>query len=72
MVKQAKMPKNGSMVLEFIQAYIKIHQVSPSYEAIAQGLGMKSKSNAYRIVKRLTEHGMLETLPRKFYGIRIK
>lgn len=72
MDKQSKMPKNGSKALEFIQAYIKIHKVSPSYEAIAKGLGMKAKSNAYRIVKRLVEHGMLETLPGKFYGIRVK
>lgn len=59
-------------VLRFIRAYMKIHGVSPSYEVLAKGLGMKSRSNMHRIVKRLGQEGHLEVRPRKFHGVKVK
>lgn len=73
------MPRNRSVmtnrwetVLRFIKAYVKIHGVSPSYEVLAKGLGMKSRSNMHRMVKRLEEEGHLEVKPRKFHGVKVK
>jgi len=59
-------------VIRFIRAYIQIHGVSPSYGVLAQGIGLKSKANVHRIVKRLEAEGLLERNPRKFYGVRMK
>lgn len=58
-------------VLKFIQAYMKLHGVSPSYDVMAKTLGMKSRSNMHRIVKRLEQEGHLQTKPRKYYGIKL-
>ena len=59
------------MVLDFIRAYIKLHGVPPSYEVIARGIGLKSKSNIHRIIHRLKEDGHLVTKPYKFHAIRL-
>lgn len=58
-------------VLRFIRAYIKIHGVSPSYGVMAEGLGMKSRANMHRIVKRLEEEGHLQRRPNKIYGVKV-
>lgn len=57
------------LLLEFIKAYIKRHGVSPSYEVMAKSLGMKSKGNMHRVVKRLERDGLVKVRPRKFYGV---
>jgi SOS-response transcriptional repressor LexA len=58
-------------VLEFIRAYVKLHGVSPSYEVIAKGIGLNSKSNIHRIVHRLKADGHLVTKPYKFHAIKL-
>ena len=57
--------------MDFIKAYARLHGVPPSYEVIAKGLGLKSKSNIHRIVHRLKDDGHLVTKPYKFHAIRI-
>ena len=69
-LKQVKLTKRRKSVLDFIEAYIKLHGVSPSYEAIALGIGLSAKANAHRIVKRLELDGFVTT-SRGFYSIRI-
>lgn len=69
--KRSKMTGRWKLVLEFIQAYIKMYGVPPSYTIMAKGLGMKSRSNMHRIVHRLEEEGLLETKPRKYLSIRV-
>lgn len=68
---KSKMTKRWDLVLRFVQAYIKIHGAPPSYQIIANGLGMRSRSNMHRIVHRLEEEGLLETKPRKYLSIRV-
>jgi repressor LexA len=65
------MTDNWEKVLKFIKAYIRLHGVSPSYDVMAKSLGMKSRSNMHRIVKRLEEEGHLQKKPRKFYGVKV-
>ena len=65
------MSKRRQLVLDFIRAYIKLHGVPPSYEVIARGIGLKSKSNIHRIIHRLKEDGHLVTKPYKFHAIRL-
>ena len=43
--KLTTMTKHRQLVLDFIRAYIRLHGVPPSYEVIAKGIGLSSKSN---------------------------
>lgn len=63
--------ERSQLVLDFIKAYMKIHGIPPSYEVIAKGLGLKSKSNIHRIVHNLKDEGLIETKPYKFHAIRL-
>ena len=65
------MTERRKLVLEFIRAYVRLHGVPPSYEVIARGIGLKSKSNIHRIVHRLKQDGHLITRPYKFHAIRL-
>ena len=65
------MTKHRQLVLEFIRAYIRLHGVPPSYEVIAKGIGLSSKSNVHRIVHRLKEDGHLTIRPYKFHSIKL-
>jgi len=48
-----------------------LHGVPPSYEVIAKGIGLSSKSNVHRIVHRLKEDGHLTVRPYKFHSIKL-
>jgi len=65
------MTKHRQLVLDFIRAYIRLHGVPPSYEVIAKGIGLSSKSNVHRIVHRLKEDGHLTVRPYKFHSIKL-
>jgi SOS-response transcriptional repressor LexA len=68
---KARMTERWDLVLRFIKAYIKLNNAPPSYEILAKGLGMRSRSNMHRIVSRLKEEGLLETKPKKYLSIRV-
>jgi SOS-response transcriptional repressor LexA len=59
------------LVLDFIKAYIKLYGMSPSYQTIASGVGMKSKANIHRIIHRLQDEGLLTIRPYKFNSIKL-
>ena len=65
------MTPKEKLILEFIQAYIRKHGVSPSYEVMAKALGMKAKSNLHRYVLKLEGMGLVVRRPRKFYGVKV-
>jgi repressor LexA len=64
------MTKRQGMVLEFIRQYIAVHGFPPSYEDVAKGLSLKSRSNVHRMVHRLRKEGRLELKQRKFRSVR--
>ena len=65
------MTDRWQLVLDFIRAYVRRHGVSPSYEVMAKSLGLKSRANMHRIVRRLEKEGHLKVAPRKFYGLKV-
>jgi SOS-response transcriptional repressor LexA len=65
------MSEKHQLVLDFIRAYMKIHGVAPSYQVIANGIGLKSKSNIHRIVHNLQDEGWVTMRPYKFNSIRV-
>jgi repressor LexA len=58
-------------VLEFITAYTKVKGYAPSYMNIAQGLGLKSKSNIHRLVHELRVRGLLKLNPYKVRSLKV-
>ena len=68
---KAVMTPKWEKVLEFIRVYTKLHGASPSYEVMAKSLGLKSRANMHRIVRRLEGEGHLQVKPRKFYGLKV-
>tara|TARA_R110000868_G_scaffold119157_1_gene315702 strand:+ start:348 stop:578 length:231 start_codon:yes stop_codon:yes gene_type:complete len=65
------MTDHRKLILDFIKAYVKIHGIPPSYEVIANGVGLRSKSNIHRIVHRLRADGFLTVKPYKFRSIKL-
>lgn len=46
-------------LLDFVDAYICNHGFSPSYEEMAEHLGLRSKSSVHRLASALIERGYL-------------
>lgn len=59
------MTKRQKEVLDFILAFWAEKGYSPSYEDIANALGISSKSNVHRIIYALVNRGFLKNQPRK-------
>jgi SOS-response transcriptional repressor LexA len=65
------MSAKHQLVLDFIRAYIRMYGMSPSYQVIALGIGMKSKANIHRIIHKLQDEGLLTIRPYKFNSIKL-
>lgn len=57
------MTPKQKLVLDFIKTYFEIKGFAPSYANIAQGIGLKSKSNIHRLVHELKKQGLLDLKP---------
>ena len=65
MTTQETMTTQQRALLAFIVGYIRSHNgVAPSYQQMAEALGLKSKSGVHRAVKSLVERGHLKDMPR--------
>ena len=49
-------------LLAFIQAYSARHEQMPSFQEMADGLGLRSKSSVHRLITSLEERGHIERL----------
>lgn len=54
--------------------YLKAHKsdVSPSYEEMAEAMGLASKSGIFRLIEGLKERGYVENIPHQARTIRIR
>lgn len=57
--------------LRFITGFITERGYSPSYNEISEGLDIKSRSSAHRIVSELVQRGYLRHLPQHKRGLQI-
>lgn len=72
MRKKREAPTEAQVkVLEFITAYMKVKGYAPSYMNIAQGLGLKSKSNIHRLVHELRIRGLIKLNPYKIRSLKL-
>jgi repressor LexA len=65
------MTPKQKLVLDFIELYIKMKGYAPSYLNIAQGLGMRSKSNIHRLVHELEAEGHIKIKPHLVRSIKL-
>ena len=65
------MTKKQTLVYEFIRAYFKVHGCSPSYEEIARGLGLKSRSNVHRMLHKMRREGMVSLKVKKYRSLQL-
>lgn len=56
-------------VLNFIQGYVQQYDMAPSLAEIAQGIGIRSRGAAHRLVQALAEHGRVRLLPGRKRGV---
>ena len=57
--------RRQNAVLEFVGKYCAEHGHSPSYQEIADAVGIASKSGVKRLIDGLVERGRLEMMPRR-------
>jgi repressor LexA len=69
--KQEGLTPRQELVLEFVHAYIKLKGYPPSYNNIAQGMKLKSRSNIHRLVHELRQKGYLKVQAHKFRSLRV-
>lgn len=55
--------KRQSDVLKFIREYNEDNGHSPSYQNIADNVGIRSKSHVLRVVSALAERGWIKKIP---------
>jgi len=59
------------IVLDFISMYIKMKGFPPSYQEIAIGLNLRSKSNIHRIIHSLQKKGLLHVKPHMIRSLKV-
>lgn len=52
-------------LLDFIRSYIAKHESAPSYDEMAAGIGLRSKSPISDIIDALVERGAIDRLPNR-------
>lgn len=57
-----ELTERAKSVLAFIDAYTEEKGWAPSFEEIAVGMGMKSRSNIHRVAKKLKELGLVSMM----------
>ncbi|MFK7866925.1 MAG: transcriptional repressor LexA [Alphaproteobacteria bacterium] len=58
-------------LLLFIHQYLAKHGVSPSFEEMKEGLGLKSKSGIHRLISGLVERGFLTRLNNRARALEV-
>lgn len=56
----AAMTERQREALNFIDSFCKMQGHSPSIQEVADGLAMKSKNTAYRVIRQLVDRGAVE------------
>lgn len=60
-----------AQLLTFIRERIAATEVCPSYEEVADHLGLASRSGVYELIRRLEEQGRIRRLPDRARAIEV-
>jgi repressor LexA len=69
--QETSVTERQTLVLEFIQTYIRMKGFAPSMQDIATGLGLKSRSNIHRVIHDLRRQGHLRLNPHKVRTVKV-
>lgn len=58
-------------LLDFIGAYMATESFAPSYQEMADGIGLRSKSGIHRLLDGLEERGLIQRLPNRARCVEI-
>lgn len=58
-------------LLTFIEGYMAVERVSPSFDEMREACGLKSKSGVRRLIDALVERGFIQRLPNRARAIQI-
>ena len=58
-------------LLKYIDSYLNIYGVSPSFDEMKDALGLKSKSGIHRLITGLEERGFIRRLPHRARALEI-
>lgn len=58
-------------LLAYIDAYLKDHGISPSFDEMKAALGLKSKSGIHRLITGLEERGFIRRLPHRARALEV-
>lgn len=58
-------------VFEFIQNYVKQHQLAPTMAEIAKGIGIQSRGVVHRYVTALAQEGLIKIMPGRRRNIQL-
>lgn len=65
------MTKRQFEVLKFIDDFLYTKGYSPSFQEIADGVGLKSKSNVHRIIQALLKDNKIRMKPARARNIEV-
>jgi SOS-response transcriptional repressor LexA len=65
-------PHAAELVHDIIKSYIEQHGIPPTFQDIADNVGLTSKSSIHRVLTDLEERGHIERLPARARAIRLK
>lgn len=63
--------KRQRALLDFVRDFSKREGQPPSYEQMAAGVGLRSKSGAFRLLASLEERGAIRRLPNRSRSIEV-
>ncbi len=65
------MTKRERDLLAFICTFIEDRGKAPTYAEMAAGIGVKSRGNAHRLVRKLADQGYITFEPNSFRSIEV-
>lgn len=58
-------------LVAFIRRFMRQYGIPPTYAEMAEGLGLKSRGNAHRLIKSLLDKGYVKSYENKFRTVQL-
>ena len=65
------MTRKQAELLNYIETYMAVERVSPSFEEMKDALGLKSKSGVHRLIAALEERGFLKRMANRARALEV-
>lgn len=65
------MTRKQAQLLTYIETYLAVERVSPSFEEMKVAVGLKSKSGVHRLIAALEERGFIRRIPNRARALEV-